>query len=235
MSRSKKLERKRVSVTIIAGVITALGAILAAMIGLFPAIWEQSSSTKSIATSTPVTFSKYDDPSGMFTIEYPSGYSLTEREISGEGLQVTFFLCCDPSKDSFQSGEAGMIHVWVGVNKHNFTDVSGLYDYMIGEIINNDMFQSGTESKLMSSEQKDNGYIFHAQLSMHKGIRQEWIYDFYSFYQLKRIAFDNPKSTFGVVYYMIDHNAYEAYRGLIEHTFSSFVFSPLKINETFGQ
>jgi len=224
-------------VYILAAIITAVAAIMAAIIGITPKLFESGSGSNNLATATPITISKYDDPSDILSIEYPSGYSVIARELTSDKLVVAF---CS------QSRQEGGIVVAAGIEKNKIVDDSQIYDEMVKSIINNEsplfkslMFADNIDTVntvLMSSEKKENGFLAHVQALINvESEAQKRIYEIYIFSQTKGVAFNSKNTTYGVVLYMIDHDLIEAYRGLIERTFSSFTFSPLKIDEAFNQ
>jgi len=78
--------KKKRSVTIIGAVIGAIAVIIGAIITISP----QVSTPKQ--TPTPPYVAKYDDPSGLFSIELPSIFKVAEREYSADYIDVIWRL-----------------------------------------------------------------------------------------------------------------------------------------------
>lgn len=128
-------KKKKRSVTIIGAWIGFAGVIIAAAIALIPQIsleQQQPPELKKI--------SRYDDLSGLFSIELPSVFKLKEREQVEDILYVTFHL--DNEQIDFDPPEENYHVVFLYIQIAPFPGRVVLEDYMVETLI-----QDGNEAQ----------------------------------------------------------------------------------------
>src|SRR5688572_15508748 len=74
---------------IVIAIISLIGVLAAAIITIVPQVIELSRKSGDQANSPPVAFNRYDDPSSIFSIEYPAGLFLRNREVVDNQIIVS--------------------------------------------------------------------------------------------------------------------------------------------------
>lgn len=152
---AQKDAKKRKSVTIIAGWIMGIGAIIAAIIGILPDLANGAPSKDNIL-GTPFNYNKYDDPVGEFSVEYPSNFHIGSR---GYGNFNKFSLSFFPDND-----DGPISLMFVEISKIKDTDFDAqeyVNNYAIDVINGNNFNKEGFQAFLVSNEQTSKGYYLH--------------------------------------------------------------------------
>jgi hypothetical protein len=206
----KRLTKKRASVTIIAGVIMAIGAVTAGVIGILPKLTESAINNRSLVTLTPIVFSKYDDPLGLFSIEYPSDFYVLRRTIEDRWLAVAF---------AARKEEPAVISLFAardspGLSAQN--KVESLIDEMLTD--------TGRTSELLISNKKTNkGYLVHSELV---GPNGKGVVEYYNLNES-----ENDIHVAVLLRFPSNNPVYD--NGMIQHIFSSFTWSYVELDKQF--
>lgn len=225
-SRNKKPSKKRFSVTvkaaIIGGIIGLIGVITAAIITVNPDIFDLTSE-KNLITTTPVSFTRYDDPLGIFSIEYPSNYAVVPN--SNQKIDQGFVIQFAPI-ESLESPEGnrskyGSIFVSAIRKKILNKDISVINDGTLNEL---PFLRPYDSFVLISNKKTEKGFLVHYKFVDNK-------FKDYNVHAYLLIEFDES-SVFGVAYFVLDESlAY--YQNILEHTFSSISWYPSRVEEYF--
>jgi hypothetical protein len=224
--RGTKKSKKRVSVTVIAAIIGAIGAVIAAIVGIYPDLFGLAHD-KNLTTATPVSFSRYDDPYGMYSIEYPSNFVYLTRNQNSKNLLLLLFVSREALENNNHSGQVSAVGVTVAYGKEYKKD-NNLYanDLFLKNLIQGNLGdQYLGKSFLVSNETTAKGYRFHYRYVSNNQSPSE--IEVYALFEVE------TEAMFSLVYVSAkpDENVD---REVIEHMYANFSWDPSKVNQYFN-
>jgi hypothetical protein len=212
-------------VSLAGAIIVGTAAIIAAVIGIFPDLLKLGNhatptAMPNAATAMAISFNRYDDPYGMFSIEYPSDYVVTSRNQTADTLAMLFRSTSLPDKDVLWRIESLDIKI---TRKATPWDQGSIAQYDASVI--EDALQAQpnqTNYHILSNQNIQNGFIMHTQFS---GVNLQTPTGTYTlvadFYRL----FLQEGNASVVVSYMLDDHWRNQRQAAINNTFSTFSWS----------
>jgi hypothetical protein len=156
MPTKKRRTKKKVSVTVIGAIIAAIAAIIAAIIGIYPNLRDTDANTRITVTVTPETLIEYEDPLGIFTIEYPSSFFLDDRG----GVEGSIALLFNNKNKTASDNYIDTIAIWFERLDDPNSDVESLMHKRIVDVLEK-KFEGVLEWTLISNERTSKGYFTH--------------------------------------------------------------------------
>lgn len=165
-------DRMKRSVTVIAALIGGIFVVIAAIITVFPSLLPKEN-------KLTLPFSeKYDDPSGLFSIELPSIFKIAEREYSTDHIDVIWRL--DKERLNFDIPKKNYYYIAVYVYIFPLPDGVVFDQYTLNAIRNgenNDFFEKGMgkfnildqftvgDSVVLNNERTEKGFILKERVT----------------------------------------------------------------------
>lgn len=212
-------------VSILAAIIGVIGTVTAAVINIVPDISKhmQPNTPSVTETSLPVTFTplaynRYDDPSGMFSIELPNNLILTGRNKDSVSLDVQF----DINRENSKKGDIFTLDIRTGVDD-NISDEypSETIENLITNSLDEKYFIDMT---LISSEKTDKGFIAHSQSSD----------EVYAYVTDTYYLVESQNSAYFLVVMSVQGDVTPESEEIVEHIFSTVNWDPSKVDGVFN-
>jgi hypothetical protein len=206
----------QVKLNVVIALIGVIGTITAALIAVSPRLIELG-----LIGKTEVAFNNFDEPLGLFSIEYPSNFGLISREVNTLTADYKF-APKEFARDKAREDHLAFIYISVGLKDMSNTDVETLGNAFIDDAV---LEFNSNESKrvLVSNEKTERGYMTHFQ----EVFSANSFVDFY-------ILSEYEGNTSALLMFMATSESVKNYSYMIDDIFSSFQWSPSEVLNHFS-
>jgi hypothetical protein len=211
--KQKSKAPRKLNIQITVALIGLAGAVIVALISKFPDL----KNIGRITTNDIVSFSKYDDPTGIFSIEFPSNFYVSNRRISADSFAITFL-------SRSEGDDEDQIHVtaehYPSENvSENLQAATGFETLLHNESLG---------LRVISNERTQDGYLLHFEfLGMRRPDKRSYDCQIYSLVEARSNMVINLSMT------VCDESTEMYGDDIITQLFSSFQWSAPALQKAF--